>query len=94
MFPDSSVALTLVHAVEYLVQLLFCELVVVLLPALPRLTAQDHQLPLLPPERSKVGDLHDYRPTAWSRRREQKSEGETGNTAVFVLSGLSQLVTV
>lgn len=53
--------LTLIHAVEDLVELLLGVLTVVLLPALSSLTPEDHQLPLLPPEGSEVGDLHDHR---------------------------------
>lgn len=56
--------LTLVHAVEYLVEFLLGVLTVMLLPALSGLAPQDHQLPLFPPQGSKVGDLHNHR-TGW-----------------------------
>lgn len=57
-------SLTLVHAIEDLVELLLGVFTVVLPPALPRLAPQDDQLPLRPPQGREVGDLHDHRP-AW-----------------------------
>lgn len=59
MVPDRQ-TLTLIHAVQNQVELLLRVLAVMLLPALPILTPQDHQLPLLPPQGSKVGDLHNH----------------------------------
>lgn len=53
--------LTLVQAVEDQVELLLRVLALMLLPAVATLAAQDHQLPLPPPQRRKVGDLHDDR---------------------------------
>lgn len=53
---------TLVHAVEDLVELVLRVLTAVLLPAVPALAAQHHQLPLLPAKGSEVRDLHDDGP--------------------------------
>lgn len=50
--------LTLVQAIEDQVELLLRGLAVVLLPALATLAPQHHQLPLLPAQRRKMGDLH------------------------------------
>lgn len=61
--------LTLVHAVEDLVELFFCELTVMLFPALSGFTAQDHQLPLLPSQSREVRDLHNHRPDAELQER-------------------------
>lgn len=70
--------LTLVQAVEDQVKLLLRGLAVVLLPALAALAAQDHQLPLPPPQRRKVGDLHHHGAggeSTWSgdKRRQQET---------------------
>lgn len=53
--------LTLVHAVEYLVELLLSVFTVMLLPALSCFAPQNHQLALLPSEGSEVRDLHNDR---------------------------------
>lgn len=52
---------TFVHAVEYQVEFLLRVFTVMLLPALSCLTPQNHQLPLFPPQGSKVGNLHNHR---------------------------------
>ena len=62
MLMTSLSGLTLVHAIEYEVELLLCVFTVVFPPALPRLAPQDDQLPLCSPQGSKVGDFHDHRP--------------------------------
>lgn len=51
--------LTLIHAVEYLVEFLLGVFTVMLLPTFSSLAPQDHQFPLFPPEGSEVGDLHN-----------------------------------
>lgn len=53
--------LTLVHAVQDLVQFLRGVFTLMLLPVLSCLTSKDHQLPLSPPEGRKVGDFNDHR---------------------------------
>lgn len=53
--------LTLIHAIEYLVEFLLGVFTVVFLPAFSCLTPQDHQLPLIPPQGSKVGNFYNHR---------------------------------
>lgn len=72
--------LTLVHAVQDQVELLLRVLAVMLLPALPSLTPQDHQLPLLPPQGSKVGDLHDHRAGGGGREETVSATSKPGGT--------------
>lgn len=55
---------TLVHAIEEHQELLRSGVVLVLLPRVAIVTAQNDQLPLLPTHGAKMGDLHYHRPEA------------------------------
>lgn len=53
---------TFIHPIQDFVQFIFSVFTEVLLPAVPILTAQDHQLSLSPTQSSKMGNLHNHRP--------------------------------
>lgn len=69
-------ALTLIHAIQYLVEFFFRVVTVVFSPVLARLAPQNHQLPLRTTQGSKVGDLHDHRSTVQQFRERKTSEEE------------------
>lgn len=53
---------TFIHPIQDFVQFIFSVFTEVLFPAVPILTAQDHQLSLSPTQSSKMGNLHNHRP--------------------------------
>lgn len=59
---------TFIHPIEDFVQLILSVFTEMLLPAVPVLAAQDHQLSLLPTQGSKMGNLHNHRPGTATQR--------------------------
>lgn len=53
---------TFIHPIQDFVQFILGVFTEMLLPAVPVLTAQNHQLSLLPTKGSKMGNLHNHRP--------------------------------
>lgn len=69
--------LTFIHSIQYLVQLLFGEIAVVLPPVFSRFTPQDDQLPLSAPQSSKMRDLHNH-----------GTNGRTPNNRIRIISAI------
>lgn len=59
---------TFIHPVQDLVELVLSVFTEMLLPAVPVLAAQDHQLSLPPTQSSKMGNLHNHRPGTATQR--------------------------
>ena len=59
---------------------------VMLFPAVPVLTAQDHQFPLFSSQGSKMRDLHDHRPDTARQNIQCGQELTTSKTSTSTLS--------
>lgn len=59
---------TFIHPIQDFIQFILSVFTEMLLPAVPVLTAQDHQLSLLPTQGSKMGNLHNHGPGTATQR--------------------------
>ena len=74
------------HAVQDFIQLLLRVFTVMLFPAVPVLTAQDHQFPLFSSQGSEMRDLHDHRPDTARQNIQCGQELTTSKTSTSTLS--------